>query len=132
MSRECHIEAGRRPRRKSPPVFYFPDFAAEADADSWSGDWYRTYTERFDAEPAVQSLVGYIAADLTVKALEGAGPDVTLEKVLAALEAIDHYEDPFGGPSLSFSPTKHQGGDYLNVYQVVGGEWVTVDENVPY
>ena len=67
-----------------------------------------------------------------VRALEQAGPDVTLEKVLAALEGIEMYEDPFGGPTLSFSPTKHQGGDYLNMYQVVDGKWNVVESNMPF
>ena len=52
--------------------------------------------------------------------------------MLAALEGIDHYENPFGGPSISFSATKHMGGDYLNLYQVEGGKWKTVAEALPY
>ena len=52
--------------------------------------------------------------------------------MLEALERIDRYEDPFGGPTLSFSPTKHQGGDYLNLYQVQGGKWVRVESNIPF
>ena len=67
-----------------------------------------------------------------MRALEAAGPDVTVEKVLAALESIDYYEDPFGGPSMSFSATKHQGGDYLTFYQVRDGKWAIVEKSIPY
>ena len=70
--------------------------------------------------------------DLVVSALQAAGPDPTVDKVLAALETVDYYEDPFGGPSLSFSPTKHQGGDYLYLYQVRDGKWEIVEKNLPY
>jgi len=112
--------------------FYVPDFAAEVAAGSWIGDWYKQYVDAFGEEPAPQSVIGYVIGDLIVRSLEQAGPDVTVEKVLAALESIDRYEDPFGGPTLSFSPTKHQGGDYLNLYQVQGGKWVTVEENIPF
>ncbi len=111
--------------------FYVPNFE-EVGADSWVGRWYATYKERFGEEPAAQSVLGYVMADLLVKALEGAGPDPTVEKMLAAMEKISDYEDPFGGPSLSFSPTKHIASDYLNLYQVVDEQWVTVAEAIPY
>ncbi|MDJ0655068.1 MAG: ABC transporter substrate-binding protein [Xanthomonadales bacterium] len=109
-----------------------PDFAAESQTDSWVGNWYRSYVERYNEEPPVQAVSGYVMADLTVRALEAAGPDLTTDKVLAALEGIDNYQDPFGGPSMSFSATKHQGADYLNLYQVRNGKWETVETRLPY
>jgi branched-chain amino acid transport system substrate-binding protein len=108
-----------------------PDFES-APADSWIGQWYARYLELFDEEPAAQSIFGYIVADLTVRALQAAGPDLTVEKVLAGLESISKYEDPFGGPSMSFSATKHQGGDYLHLYQVRDGKWQLAEENIPF
>ena len=111
--------------------FYMPPFNV-APEGSWVAQWYAKYLELFNEEPAAQSIIGYVIADLTVRALEGAGPDVTVEKVLAALEKIENYEDPFGGPSLTFSPTKHQGGDYLYLYQVRDGKWEIVDEEIPF
>lgn len=111
--------------------FYVPDFANMSD-DSWSAQWYLSYKDAYEEEPAAQSVIGYVMADLLVRSLEGAGPDLTVERMVAALEAIDHYEDPFGGPSLSFSATKHVASNYLNLYQVVDRTWVTVEENLPY
>ena len=112
--------------------FYVPDFEAEAATGSWIGQWGQEYIAVFGESPAPQSVIGYVIGDLVVRALERAGPDVTLEKVLAALEGIEKYEDPFGGPTLSFSPTKHQGGDYLNMYQVVDGKWTVVESNLAF
>ena len=111
--------------------FYMPPFKL-APADTWIGQWYARYLELFDEEPAAQSIIGYVIADLTVRALEAAGPEVTVEKVLAALERIENYEDPFGGPSLTFSPTKHQGGDYLYLYEVVNSSWQVAEERIPF
>ncbi len=111
--------------------FYMPPFKS-AEPDSWEAQWYARYLELFDEEPAAQSIIGYVIADLTVRALEAAGPDLTTEKVLAALETIRNYEDPFGGPSLTFSPTKHQGGDYLYLYEVVNSEWQVAEERLPF
>ena len=112
--------------------FRLPDYETELEADSWVGEWYERYVETFGSEPGAQSTIGWVIADLTVRAIEAAGPDITTDKVIAGLEAINNYQDPFGGPSLSFSAEKHQGGDYLNLYQVQGGKWQTVAEGIPY
>ena len=112
--------------------FYVPDFDAEIAAGTWAGKWATSYVEKFGERPAPQSVVGYITGDLVIRALDEAGRDVKLENVLAAIERIDNYEDPFGGPSMSFSPTKHAGGDYLNMYQVVDGTWQVVEKNISY
>ena len=112
--------------------FRLPDYGAEVAADSWIGQWYTKYVDRYGSEPGAQSTIGYVIAELTVRALQAAGPEVTTDKVLAGLEAISHYEDPFGGPSLSFSAEKHQGGDYLDLYQIQGSKWVTVAEGIEY
>ncbi len=111
--------------------FFMPDFKS-APAASWIGRWYARYLELFDEEPAAQSIIGYVIADLTVRALEAAGPELTVDKVLAALESIENYEDPFGGPSLTFSSTKHQGGNYLYLYEVVDGKWEVAEERIPF
>jgi branched-chain amino acid transport system substrate-binding protein len=111
--------------------FYMPPFKS-AESGTWAADWYARYLDLFGEEPAAQSIIGYVIADLTVRALETAGPDLTNEKVLAALENIRNYEDPFGGPSLTFSPTKHQGGDYLYLYEVVNSQWQVAEERIPF
>jgi branched-chain amino acid transport system substrate-binding protein len=111
--------------------FYMPPFKS-AEPGSWEAKWYARYLDMFDEESAAQSIIGYVIADLTVRALEAAGPDLTLEKVLAALETIENYEDPFGGPTLTFSPTKHQGGDYLYLYEVVDSQWQVAEERIPF
>lgn len=111
--------------------FFVPDFAGDV-ASEWISDWHASYVGKFGDEPAAQSVIGYVMADLLVQSLQAAGPDVTVEKMLAALEGITHYDNPFGGPTISFSATKHSAGDYLNLYQVEHGKWKTVAEALPY
>lgn len=111
--------------------FYVPYFT-DLEEGTWGRDWYETYVASHGEEPAAQSVIGYVIADLLVKGLESAGPDITAEKLVAAIERIDHYEDPFGGPSLSFGPDKHVAGDSLNLYQVVEWRWQTIAEALPY
>jgi len=111
--------------------FFVPDFAGDV-GDEWVAGWHQTYVDHFGEEPAAQSVIGYVMADLLVKALEAAGPDVTVEKMVAGLEGIGQYDNPFGGPSISFSASKHMAGDSLNLYQVTDGKWITAAESLPY
>lgn len=104
----------------------------DVEAGSWVANWFDSYTTAYDEEPAPQSVIGYVIADLLVTGLEGAGPDLTVEKLVQAIEAIDHYEDPFGGPPLSFSRDKHVAGNYLNLYQAAQQRWVKVAEDLPF
>ena len=111
--------------------FFVPDFSGPVE-DEWVAEWHQHYVSNFNEEPAPQSVIGYVMADLLIMALEAAGPDVTVEKTLAAMEGITRYENPFGGPSISFGPEKHVASDSLNLYQVRDRKWVTVAESLPY
>ena len=111
--------------------FFIPDFESVAP-DSWTGQWVAGYRDRFGEEPAAQAVIGYVSADLLVMALDRAGQDLSVEKLVESLESIGSYQDPFGGPDLSLSPTKHVASNYLRLYQVVDQKWVTVEESIPF
>lgn len=71
------------------------------------------YRERlakfFPAEqPSFVSLEGYVAAKLFCAALEKAGPELTTERLVDALESLRNLD--FGlGTQISFGPSEHQG-----------------------
>jgi ABC-type branched-subunit amino acid transport system substrate-binding protein len=71
------------------------------------------YRERmaqyFSAErPGFVSLEGYVAAKVLCTALEKAGPELTTERLVEALEGINGLD--FGiGTKVSFGPSEHQG-----------------------
>ncbi len=102
------------------------------DGDAWREAFYKKYVERYGADPALQAQIGYVAADLFIASLEKAGRDVNVETFLKALESIKEYQPAFGGPKMSFSATKHVGGDYLVLEQVQNGKWVTLVDNLPF
>lgn len=108
------------------------DFSEDSDEGKWRRDWAASYQERFDEEPNIQAQVGYVMTELMIKAMEAAGRDLTVEKMLVELEKIRNYEDPFGGPTLSFGPEKHQASDSLYLSQVVDSQWTVVEINLPY
>jgi ABC-type branched-subunit amino acid transport system substrate-binding protein len=59
-------------------------------------------------QPEFVSLEGYIAAKVLCAGLEKAGPELTTEKLVEALETINGLD--FGiGTTISFGPSEHQG-----------------------
>ena len=90
-------------------------------------DWYNKYVDRYGLIPDVPGMEGYRGADLVVEALKRAGPDLTRENFLAALETISDYQDIFGN-SLTFSPTDHTGVDQSFIIQVQNRKWVKLDQ----
>jgi ABC-type branched-subunit amino acid transport system substrate-binding protein len=59
-------------------------------------------------QPGFVSLEGYIAAKVLCAGLEKAGPELTAEKLVEALEAIRGLD--FGiGTTIAFGPSEHQG-----------------------
>jgi len=104
----------------------------DTDAGRWRRDWYANYKERYGEDANVQAQLGYVSADLMIKAMESAGRDLTTGKMLAALEEVRNYADPFGGPSLSFGPDKHQGADTLYLSRIIDGQWTVLEKDLAY
>ena len=90
------------------------------------------FVKRKGEEPGVYALYGWLAADLTIKALENAGKDLTVESFTKGIEQIQGYQDIFGGPTISFGPDKHFGGDKLLLYAIKGGKWELLESDVKF
>jgi branched-chain amino acid transport system substrate-binding protein len=86
--------------------------------------WFDKYKDRFKVEPNIGAVYGHVAADLTVVALEKAGPNLTLDSFVKGLESIKGYRDIFNGPEATFGPDKHQGASSSFLAVVKGGRWV--------
>lgn len=87
-------------------------------------DWIARYTSRFGAAPNVWSVMGYQVADLFVKAAERAGPELTVERLVAAMESLHTSRDFFGGPEYRFSHDDHLGNRLGRIAQIRDGRWV--------
>jgi ABC-type branched-subunit amino acid transport system substrate-binding protein len=73
-----------------------------------------------EIRPSFNNLEGYIVAKTFVEALQRAGKELTREKLIAALESM-HQVD-FGGFNLSFSPTNHNGSQYVGLTLIIGAK----------
>lgn len=93
--------------------------------------WWNRYVAIYDVEPGLPALEGYRGADLAVKALENAGPELTVESLLEGVEAITDYTDIFGY-KVSFSAEKHSGATESVLSQVQNGRWVVLAQSISY
>ena len=94
--------------------------------------WIASYKDKFGADPNQASVIGYVAADLTVMALDRAGRDLTVDTLVEGMESIRGYRDIFGGPSMSFGPDIRKGSDEAFMAQVKDGRWVKVTGALGY
>jgi branched-chain amino acid transport system substrate-binding protein len=60
-----------------------------------------------------QAMEGFASAKVLVEALRRAGPKPTREKIVDALNGLQHYD--LGGLELNFSPSDHTGLSYVEL-----------------
>ncbi|MEY8841135.1 ABC transporter substrate-binding protein, partial [Cribrihabitans sp. XS_ASV171] len=107
-------------------------------AASWQDLWARAdepapkaFIEEYKAatgeDPVGFAMLGYAGAKMLVQALEKAGPDLTHESFIAAMESLE-YQDDLVGNYMTYGPDDHQGADSVYVNVVENGQWKKVHE----
>jgi len=86
------------------------------------------YKAKYNVDPNIGAVYGYVAADLTVTGLKNAGADLTLDSFIKGLEAIQKYKDIFNGPEVTFGPNIRQGANSSFLAMVKGGHWTRVTQ----
>ena len=83
----------------------------------------KRYTEATGEElPGSGALLGHSAAVTMVKALEAAGPDLSVESFQKAMYSLD-YEDVVSGNRVDYAEDDHQGADDVVISVIEGGNW---------
>ncbi len=91
--------------------------------------WVKEYEAEFGEFPGTGALLGRSSAENLVMALEAAGPDLTSESFIKAMESLD-FVDPITGVKIDYGPNDHQGGDAIIISQIQDGNWAVVGEVV--
>ena len=114
--------------------YAFVHIAVIYDDDDMSPEvarWFANYQDSFGTQPGYAAIEGYRNADALVVALEKAGPDLTAESLMAALESMNRYTDIFGY-DMTFGPDDHKGVDSSILMTVKDGRWVRLAESIQY
>lgn len=111
--------------------FQVTGYAADPGGDTKAAKEYRDILHKYypNEAPGGYSEIGYVAAQLVVEALKRAGPDLTREKFIAALESIKNWTTGLT-PPVSYSATDHRGIKTFAIAKAKGGQWTIVKESI--
>jgi branched-chain amino acid transport system substrate-binding protein len=91
--------------------------------------WANKYKTKFGEDPSTYSTGGYATIDIFIRAAQKAGPNLTTDSFVKAMETMGEIpSDIFGTPPLSFSPTKRLGSTLSRLSQIQDGRWKVVSD----
>jgi branched-chain amino acid transport system substrate-binding protein len=89
-------------------------------------NWVKTYTEATGEKfPGTGALLGRSGAELIVKGLEAAGPDLTREGFIKAMESLK-FDDEVAGNKVNMSADNHVAATQIYISAVENGSWKLV------
>jgi branched-chain amino acid transport system substrate-binding protein len=90
--------------------------------------WANKYKTKFTDDPTVFSVYGYSVVDIFAKAAQKAGPNLSTESFIKAMDTMTIPADMFGSAPATYSPTKRLGSDASRISQITDGKWKVVSE----
>jgi branched-chain amino acid transport system substrate-binding protein len=98
------------------------------DASSSVRAWAAKYKAKFNEDPTVFSVYGYYIMGAFAKAAESAGPKLTTDSFINAMETTVFPRDMFGSPEMRITKTNRQGGTKLRVAQIINSKWQPITD----
>jgi branched-chain amino acid transport system substrate-binding protein len=92
--------------------------------------WANKYKTKFNEDPSVFSAYAYVMMDIFISAARKAGPNLTTESFIRAMDTTTVAPDMFGSPEVSYSPRKRLGSDLSRMSQIQDGRWKVVSDYV--
>jgi len=90
--------------------------------------WATKYKTKFNEDPTVFSVYGYNFLDAFIQGVQKAGPNLTTDSFVKAVESLRIPPDMFGAPEQAFGPKKHWGSDLSRLSQIQDGKWKVVTD----
>jgi branched-chain amino acid transport system substrate-binding protein len=89
--------------------------------------WANKYKTKFGDDPSTYSIGGYEATDLLIRAAQKAGPNLSTDAFIKAMETMGTVpSDIFGSPEWKFSATQRLGSVLSRLSQIQDGRWKVV------
>ena len=90
--------------------------------------WAAKYKTKFNEDPTVFSVYGYMIIDSFIQAANKAGPNLTTDSFIKAMDSMSYPPDMFGSAPSSFTASKRLGSDLSRLSQIKDGKWVVVSD----
>src|SRR6478736_7318408 len=92
--------------------------------------WATKYKTKFNEDPTVFSVYGYSIIDQFIKAAQKAGPNLTTDSFVKAMDSMSFEADMFGAPPSSYSATKRLGNELSRLSQIKDGKWQVASDYI--
>jgi branched-chain amino acid transport system substrate-binding protein len=92
--------------------------------------WANKYKTKFNEDPTVFSVYGYQLIDHFAAAARKAGPNLTTDSFIKAMDGIVFSGDIFGSPESRFTASKRLGNELSRLSQLQDARWKVVSDYV--
>jgi branched-chain amino acid transport system substrate-binding protein len=100
------------------------------DASQGIRFWANKYKTKYNEDPAVFSVYGYLVMDSFIIAANKAGPNLTTDSFIKAMDNISFTDPLFGSAPSSYTSTKRLGSDASRLSQIQEGKWKVVSDYI--
>ena len=90
--------------------------------------WANKYKTKFNEDPTVFSAYGYVIVNTFVRAMQKAGPGLTTDSFIKAMDTMTVPPDIFGSAEAKFGPQKRLGSNAFRLSQLQDARWKVVSE----
>lgn len=90
--------------------------------------WANKYKTKFNEDPTVFSVYGYLAIENFIRAASKAGASLTTDSFIKAMDTMVVPPDFFGSAEMTFSPTKRLGSNASRLSKLEDSRWKAVTE----
>ncbi|MCF8154485.1 MAG: ABC transporter substrate-binding protein [Rhodoferax sp.] len=90
--------------------------------------WAAKYKTKFNEDPAVFSVYGYLVMDSFIAAAQKVGPNLTSDNFVKTMDTMSFTDPLFGSAPSSYTATKRLGSDASRLSQIQDGKWKVVSE----
>jgi branched-chain amino acid transport system substrate-binding protein len=90
--------------------------------------WATKYKTRFNDDPTVFSAYGYSIVDAFIKGAQKAGPNLSTDSFIKAMDSMTIPPDIFGSAEMTFTATKRLGSDASRLSQITDGKWKVISD----
>jgi branched-chain amino acid transport system substrate-binding protein len=98
------------------------------DASKAISFWASKYKTKFNEDPTVFSAYGYTLIDAFAVAAGKAGPNLSTDSFIKAMDTMSFPPDMFGSAPSSFTATKRLGSDLSRLSQLQDARWKVMSE----
>jgi branched-chain amino acid transport system substrate-binding protein len=92
--------------------------------------WASKYKTKFNEDPTVFSVYGYMIMDQFIQAARKTGPNLTTDTFVKTMDAITFEPDMFGSPQATYTSTKRLGNELSRMSQIQDSKWKVVSDYV--